>query len=62
MTPADLNKNIKHITSNGVGLEKKLELFLMTIFNHETHHRGMISLYLEMLGKKNDFSRFIDYV
>jgi uncharacterized damage-inducible protein DinB len=62
MTSTDLNKNIKHITSNGVGLDKKLELFLMTIFNHETHHRGMISLYLEMLGKENDYSRFIDYV
>jgi uncharacterized damage-inducible protein DinB len=62
MAPTDLNKNIRHKTSNGVTLDKKLELFLMTIFNHETHHRGMISLYLEMLGKENDYSRFIDYV
>jgi uncharacterized damage-inducible protein DinB len=62
MTSADLNKNIKHITSNGVTVEKKLELFLMTIFNHQTHNRGMISLYLEIMGKKNDYSRFIDYI
>ncbi|MCL2722457.1 MAG: hypothetical protein FWD47_14095 [Treponema sp.] len=26
------------------------------VFNHQTHHRGMISLYLEMLGKENSFS------
>jgi uncharacterized damage-inducible protein DinB len=26
------------------------------VFNHQTHHRGMISLYLDMLGKENDFS------
>jgi uncharacterized damage-inducible protein DinB len=62
MAPADLTKNIKIITSTGGTIEKKLELFLMTIFNHETHHRGMVSLYLEMLGKENDYSRFVSYV
>jgi uncharacterized damage-inducible protein DinB len=60
--PNNLNNDMKHTTSNGITISKKLELFLMTIFNHQTHHRGMISLYLEMLGKENDYSRFIDYV
>jgi uncharacterized damage-inducible protein DinB len=60
--PDNLNNDMKHTTSNGITICKKLELFLMTIFNHQTHHRGMISLYLEMLGKENDYSRFIDYV
>lgn len=29
---------------------------LLHMFNHQTHHRGMISLYLDILGKENDFS------
>ncbi|MDR1388925.1 MAG: DinB family protein [Treponema sp.] len=58
----DLDKDMEYTRSNGITLNKKLKLLLMTIFNHETYNRGMISLYLEMLGKENDYSRFIDYV
>jgi uncharacterized damage-inducible protein DinB len=58
----DLNRDIEYTNSKRITLNKKLKLLLMTIFNHETHNRGMISLYLEMLGKENDYSRFIDYV
>ena len=58
----DLNRDIEYTNSKGITLNKKLKLLLITIFNHETHNRGMISLYLEMLGKENDYSRFIDYV
>jgi uncharacterized damage-inducible protein DinB len=58
----DLNRYIEYTNSKGITLNKKLKLLLITIFNHETHNRGMISLYLEMLGKENDYSRFIDYV
>ena len=61
-TQNDLNRDIEYTNSAGITLNKKLKLLLMTIFNHETHNRGMISLYLEMLGKENDYSRFIDYV
>jgi uncharacterized damage-inducible protein DinB len=32
------------------------------MFNHQTHHRGMISLYLDMLGKENDFSSLLALV
>jgi hypothetical protein len=28
---------------------------------HKTHHRGMISLYLEFLGKENDYSNLYPY-
>ncbi|MCL1811908.1 MAG: DinB family protein [Treponema sp.] len=28
---------------------------IMQSLNHDTFHRGMLSLYLEMLGKENDF-------
>ncbi|MDR0598469.1 MAG: DinB family protein [Treponema sp.] len=62
MVPDNLNSDMNHITSKGTVISKKLDVFLMTIFNHQTHHRGMVSLYLEMLGKENDYSRFLDYV
>jgi uncharacterized damage-inducible protein DinB len=35
---------------------------ILHVFNHQTHHRGMISLYLELLGKQNDFSNLVTLV
>ena len=35
---------------------------ILHVFNHQTHHRGMISLYLDLLGKENDFSNLISVV
>ena len=32
---------------------------LLHMFNHQTHHRGMISVYLEHLGKDNDYSNLL---
>jgi len=58
----DLNRDIEYTNSTGKTMNKKLYVLLMTIFNHETHHRGMVSLYLEMLGKENAYSRFSDYI
>jgi uncharacterized damage-inducible protein DinB len=52
----DLEKILVYTDSEGNKNEKIMESLLMHVFNHETHHRGMISLYLEMLGKENDFS------
>jgi uncharacterized damage-inducible protein DinB len=40
--------------------EKGLKLW--HIFNHQTHHRGMISLYLDMMGIDNDFSGLLPLV
>jgi uncharacterized damage-inducible protein DinB len=51
-----LEKILTYTDSEGNKLEKVMETLLLHVFNHETHHRGMISLYLEMLGKENDFS------
>jgi len=52
----DLDKNLKFTDSKGNKKERKMEPLILHVFNHETHHRGMISLYLEMMGKENDFS------
>jgi uncharacterized damage-inducible protein DinB len=36
--------------------EKDFGGLVLHVFNHQTHHRGQMSLYLDILGKKNDFS------
>jgi uncharacterized damage-inducible protein DinB len=35
---------------------------MLHAFNHQTHHRGMISLYLELLGRANDFNSLSAYL
>jgi uncharacterized damage-inducible protein DinB len=56
LTENDLDKTLKYSNPDGILYENKIGVCLLHLFNHETHHRGMISLYLEMLGKENDFS------
>jgi uncharacterized damage-inducible protein DinB len=54
----DLDSLLKYGDSSGNMYEKNFGGLVMHSFNHDTHHRGMISLYLEMLGRKNDFGSF----
>jgi len=54
----DLSALLKYSDSRGNPFEKIFGGLVMQSFNHDTHHRGMISLYLELLGKDNDFSSF----
>jgi uncharacterized damage-inducible protein DinB len=61
LTKNDLDKTLKFSNSKGIPSEKSIGVCLMHLFNHETHHRGMISLYLEMLGKENDYSNLYPY-
>lgn len=35
---------------------------LLQWFNHQTHHRGQVSLFLDVLGVENDFSKVIDKI
>jgi uncharacterized damage-inducible protein DinB len=37
---------------------EQLGIYLTHVFNHATHCRGQISVYLEMLGKENDYGSF----
>jgi len=52
----DLRTQLIFNDSAGNRIERKMEPLILHLFNHETHHRGMISLYLEMLGKENDYT------
>ena len=54
----DLNSLLKYTDSGGVPHELNFGGLVMQCLNHDTHHRGMVSLYLEALGRENDFSFF----
>ena len=51
----DMAAMLKYTDSTGNTSEKIFGGLVMHCFNHGTFHRGMISLYLEMLGRDNDF-------
>lgn len=57
----DFDKILKFSNKKGILFEKELSVCLLHLSHHETHHRGMISIYLEMLGKENDFSNLYPY-
>ena len=61
ITVTDLEKTTKFVNYKGITFEKRMDVILMHMFNHDTHHRGMISLYLEMLGNENDYSGLYFY-
>ena len=55
----DMGITLKYTDSSGNHVAKNFGGCLLHFLNHETHHRGMISLYLEMLGRENDFSSLV---
>jgi uncharacterized damage-inducible protein DinB len=61
LSEEDLNKKMKWINAKGVEYTNTLGVLLLHLLNHETHHRGMISLYLDFLGKDNDYSNLYPY-
>lgn len=58
----DLSKILQYKNMRGVEQNRVFGGVILHVFNHQTHHRGMISLYLEMLGRENDFSNLVSYV
>jgi uncharacterized damage-inducible protein DinB len=54
----DLNSLLKYTDSQGTAYELNFGGLLTQTLNHDTHHRGMISMCLEMLGRDNDFNSF----
>jgi uncharacterized damage-inducible protein DinB len=56
LSDGDLGKDLDYADSSGGRHTKNFGGLLLHVFNHQTHHRGMISLYLEMLGRANDFN------
>ena len=55
----DLPKRLRYKNFKGVEQDREFGGLVLHTFNHQTHHRGMIALYLDMLGKQNDFSNLL---
>jgi uncharacterized damage-inducible protein DinB len=56
LTAEDLTKRLKYKDPHGNEHDNPFGGMILHMFNHETHHRGMISVYLEQLGIENDYS------
>jgi uncharacterized damage-inducible protein DinB len=56
LNDGDLAENLDYANSAGDRFTKNFGGLLLHVFNHQTHHRGMISVYLELLGRANDFN------
>lgn len=55
--PDEKLKTVMKFTNHkGEAVESVAWKYLLTVFNHQTHHRGGISVMLDMAGVKNDFS------
>ena len=56
LAPEDLAQRLRYKNFKGVDQERPFGGFVLHAFNHQTHHRGMIALYLDLLGQENDYS------
>jgi uncharacterized damage-inducible protein DinB len=55
----ELGKEINYLNTKGERKSKMFWLLLVHIFNHNTHHRGQISGFLDIMKIENDFSNMI---
>lgn len=58
----DFEKRQRYKNIKGEELEKTYWHRIIHIFNHETHHRGVISAMLDQLKIENDYSGILIYV
>jgi uncharacterized damage-inducible protein DinB len=56
VTKEDFKSELKYKDSKGTDHNRNFGGLVMQMFNHQIHHRGMISVYLEMLGVENDYA------
>jgi uncharacterized damage-inducible protein DinB len=56
ITQEDLGKDLEYADSQGKDCRRLFGGLVLHCFNHQTHHRGMISIYLENMGISNDYS------
>jgi uncharacterized damage-inducible protein DinB len=59
LTEADLGLTLKYTDSEGEKFERNYGNCWIHFLNHQTHHRGMISQCLEILGKENDYNSLL---
>jgi len=57
-----LNSAVKYKNFKGDEVEGILWKILLQWFNHQTHHRGQISVLLDMIDVKNDYSSMMNRI
>ena len=57
-----LNSAVKYKNFKGDEVEGLLWKILLQWFNHQTHHRGQISVLLDMIDVKNDYSSMMNRI
>lgn len=56
----DMDKDLTYTDSKGPVYTRNFGELVLHLFNHQTHHRGMISIFLEKAGIDNDFTNIYD--
>ncbi len=59
IVPKDLDQKLAYTDSRGVKHNRLFGGLVLHFFNHQTHHRGMISIYLENMQIANDYSNLM---
>ncbi len=60
--PKDLDQKLTYTDSKGTIHNRLFGGLVLHFFNHQTHHRGMISIYLENMQIANDYSNLMNIV
>jgi uncharacterized damage-inducible protein DinB len=58
----DLSNYLVYKDSHNDEHKQEYGLVILHVFNHQTHHRGMISIYLEEMNIENDYSNIMDII
>jgi uncharacterized damage-inducible protein DinB len=59
---SDLEKILSFRNTKGEIVNRNFGGSILYVFNHQTHHRGMISIYLDSMKIDNDFSSLLSLV
>ena len=62
LTENELATTLSFKNMNAETVTKNVGGSILHFFNHQTHHRGMVSLYLDMMQIENDFSSLLPLV
>lgn len=57
-----LNAVIRYKNYKGEDVEKEAWKTLLHLFNHQTHHRGQVSVLLDLVGVDHDFSSLVSRI
>jgi uncharacterized damage-inducible protein DinB len=62
LRPDDFEMTLSYSDSRGVMHSRNFGGLILHVFNHQTHHRGMVSIYLDFFKIANDFSNIVPLV